>query len=71
MHISIKISEDDGQKLRRVATMLGLNIQQLAEDLLSDALRTGSLGRAVFECEAAMARVNLRIDATISELDFT
>ena len=71
MHINIKLSEDDGQKLRRCATMLGLNVQQLAEDLLSDALRTGSLGRTVFECEAAMVRLNLRINATIAELEFT
>jgi hypothetical protein len=71
MHINLKLSEDDGQKLQRCATMLGLNIQQLAEDLLSDALRTGSLGRTVFECEAAMVRLNQKINATIAELEFT
>ena len=71
MRINIKLSEDDGQKLRRCAMMLGVNIQQLAEDLVSDALKTGSLGRTVFECEAAMVRLNLKINATIAELEFT
>ena len=71
MRINIRLSEDDGQKLRRCAMMLGVNIQQLAEDLVSDALKTGSLGRTVFECEAAMVRLNLKINATIAELEFT
>lgn len=70
MHIDIELSEDDGQKLRRCATTLGLSMQQLAEDLLSDALRTGSLGRTVLECEAAMVRLNLIINTTIAEMEF-
>ena len=71
MLININLSEDDSQKLHRCATALGLNIQQLAEDILSDALRTESLGRTVFECEAAMVRLNLKINAAIAELEFT